>query len=613
MKVPVSWLREYVETTASARDMARRLSISAARGRARHRRRRPGRERQPRPLRRRPSDRGRSRTRTPTGSSSARSTSGNAEPQQIVCGAWNFGVGATVAVGLPGALLPGLPGPLEERPLRGEISRGMILAEDEIGLGPDHSGIMLLPDGLEPGTPLSDVLPLVDQVLDVTPTMNRPDLLSMVGVAREVAALLRRRPPPPRPGGPAHDGRGTGRRRRQGLRRLPAVHRARLPRRAGRPVAAVAAHAPPSRRHAVDLERRRRDELRDARLGEPAPRVRPGEARGRPDRRPPRARGGEAPDARRHPAAASPERPPDHGRRACGRAGGDHGWTRLGGLRGDDRAAARGGELRADRHPPDVRAARAAHRGVEQVGEGRRPVRGRACGRAREPASRRPRRSGAHRLGGRERRPARAARRVAAARAGERPHRPRRACRGAAVDPRAARLRRRRRMARDGADASGARRHARDRRRRGGREGRARPRADDDAPAPFGRRPPDARAALPPRARGRARRGGLLRGLHVEPDPRRPRSGRAPPPGPDERRARGAAHDAAPRPGRGGAGQRRLGQRRHPAVRAREGLPPVRRAASGRAVARRRDRGGRLRGRARRRSRRCTRRSTFPS
>jgi phenylalanyl-tRNA synthetase beta chain len=65
----------------------------------------------------------------------------------------------------------------------------MILAEDEIGLGADHDGIMLLPDGLAPGTPLADVLPLVDQVLDATPTMNRPDLLSMVGIAREVAAL----------------------------------------------------------------------------------------------------------------------------------------------------------------------------------------------------------------------------------------------------------------------------------------------------------------------------------------------------------------------------------------------------------------------------------------
>ena len=119
--------------------------------------------RQPRPLRRRARREPPSRTRTPTACSSARSTWATADPQQIVCGAWNFGAGATVAVGLPGALLPGFPGPLEERPLRGQVSRGMILAEDEIGLGADHDGIMLLPDGLEPGTPLADVLPLADQ------------------------------------------------------------------------------------------------------------------------------------------------------------------------------------------------------------------------------------------------------------------------------------------------------------------------------------------------------------------------------------------------------------------------------------------------------------------
>ena len=99
-------------------------------------------------------------------------------------------MGATVAVGLPGVLLPGLPAPLDERPLRGELSRGMILAEDEIGLGSDHAGIMILPDGIEPGTPLADVLPVREQVLDVTPTMNRVDLLSMVGLAREVATLF---------------------------------------------------------------------------------------------------------------------------------------------------------------------------------------------------------------------------------------------------------------------------------------------------------------------------------------------------------------------------------------------------------------------------------------
>ena len=90
-----------------------------------------------------------------------------------------------------------------------------------------------------------------------------------------------------------------------------------------------------------------------------------------------------------------------------------------------------------------------------------------------------------------------------------------------------------------------------------------------------------------PGRRGRARRCGLLRGVHLEPHADRPRPRRAPPPGADERRARGAADHAAPRPGRGGASQRRRGQRRHPAVRACAGLPPVRRAAPGGAVARR--------------------------
>ena len=78
---------------------------------------------------------------------------------------------------------------LERRKVRGEISDGMILAEDEVDLGDDHAGIMLLADGLEPGTPLADVLPLADDVLLVESTGNRPDLLSVYGIAREVAAL----------------------------------------------------------------------------------------------------------------------------------------------------------------------------------------------------------------------------------------------------------------------------------------------------------------------------------------------------------------------------------------------------------------------------------------
>jgi phenylalanyl-tRNA synthetase beta chain len=112
---------------------------------------------------------------------------GEGEARSIVCGAWNFGAGATVAVALPGALLPnGVE--LERRKVRGEISDGMILAEDEVGLGSDHSGIMLLPE-TEPGTPLVEVLPIVEDVILVESTGNRPDLQSIYGLAREIAAL----------------------------------------------------------------------------------------------------------------------------------------------------------------------------------------------------------------------------------------------------------------------------------------------------------------------------------------------------------------------------------------------------------------------------------------
>jgi phenylalanyl-tRNA synthetase beta chain len=114
---------------------------------------------------------------------------GEGEPRQIVCGAWNFGAGATVAVALPGALLPGSDVPLGEAKLRGETSRGMILSERELELGDDHSGIIVLAHGLEPGTPLADVLPLTETVLEIETGFNRPDLTSIYGIAREVSAL----------------------------------------------------------------------------------------------------------------------------------------------------------------------------------------------------------------------------------------------------------------------------------------------------------------------------------------------------------------------------------------------------------------------------------------
>src|SRR5207253_7469885 len=114
---------------------------------------------------------------------------GEGDARQIVCGAWNFGVGATVAVALPGALLAnGLQ--LDRREVRGQLSDGMILAEDEVDLGGDHTGIMLLDPEYEPGTPLGDVLPLVETVLEMETGYNRPDLTAVYGIAREVSALL---------------------------------------------------------------------------------------------------------------------------------------------------------------------------------------------------------------------------------------------------------------------------------------------------------------------------------------------------------------------------------------------------------------------------------------
>ena len=89
---------------------------------------------------------------------------------------------------LPGAVLPGGQ-KLEAAKLRGEVSHGMILSERELELGQDHSGIMVLENGPEPGTPLADVFPLGEDVIEVETTPNRPDLLSVYGVAREVAVI----------------------------------------------------------------------------------------------------------------------------------------------------------------------------------------------------------------------------------------------------------------------------------------------------------------------------------------------------------------------------------------------------------------------------------------
>jgi phenylalanyl-tRNA synthetase beta chain len=113
---------------------------------------------------------------------------GDGSPSQIVCGAPNVAAGQTVAVARPGATLPD-GSTLTKVSLRGVESDGMILAEDELAIGTEHDGILVLGDGAgAPGTPLETVLQISTDVLVLEVTPNRPDCLGIYGVAREVHA-----------------------------------------------------------------------------------------------------------------------------------------------------------------------------------------------------------------------------------------------------------------------------------------------------------------------------------------------------------------------------------------------------------------------------------------
>jgi phenylalanyl-tRNA synthetase beta chain len=113
-------------------------------------------------------------------------------PATIVCGAPNVAAGQAVAVAQPGAIIADGT-KLAIAKLRGVRSEGMILAEDELGIGAEHSGIIVLdelapPADLEPGAPLAGVLPIATDVLELEVTPNRPDCLGVYGVARELHA-----------------------------------------------------------------------------------------------------------------------------------------------------------------------------------------------------------------------------------------------------------------------------------------------------------------------------------------------------------------------------------------------------------------------------------------
>lgn len=185
MRVPLDWLAEYVELRLPPEQLAHRLSMAGAEVESIERSGGDweqivvGRvlEVAPHPN----ADRLRL----------AQVDYGEAEPQTVVCGAPNLAQGQTIAFAQAGAQLRD-PQTRELRKLRrskirGVESRGMICSERELGISDEHEGILVLDDDAPPGAPLADVLG--EAALEIKPTPNRPDHFSVLGIAREVAAL----------------------------------------------------------------------------------------------------------------------------------------------------------------------------------------------------------------------------------------------------------------------------------------------------------------------------------------------------------------------------------------------------------------------------------------
>ena len=115
---------------------------------------------------------------------------GGQEPVQVVCGAWNFAEGDLVPLATVGTVLPGDLA-IGARKMKGVDSFGMLCAPDELGLSGDHDGILQLPEGLVPGTPFAEAMGITaDVVFDLEVNPNRPDAMSVAGVARDLAARL---------------------------------------------------------------------------------------------------------------------------------------------------------------------------------------------------------------------------------------------------------------------------------------------------------------------------------------------------------------------------------------------------------------------------------------
>lgn len=183
MKVPYTWLAEFIQLPADAEDVAELLSLSGLEvagvtpglpdltafvvGEVQSVERHP--------------DAGKLTV--------CRVDAGEGEPRQIVCGAPNVREGMKAPVILPGSCLPDGTA-IGEADLRGVASAGMLCSARELGLGEDHTGLLDLPGSAEPGSPVTDALGGSEPVIEIEITPNRGDALSVLGVARDLAAVL---------------------------------------------------------------------------------------------------------------------------------------------------------------------------------------------------------------------------------------------------------------------------------------------------------------------------------------------------------------------------------------------------------------------------------------
>ncbi len=184
MRVSLKWLASYVNLRLSAAELARRLTLSTAEVEAIE-------------------TAGGSWDKVHVGRVLGIAPHPNADrlrlatvdtgddPRTVVCGAPNLAVGQKIAFADVGAHLidghTGKPSVLKVSTIRGVVSAGMVCSERELGLSDEHEGILVLPEAAPVGAPLQEYLG--DTILDLYSWPHRPDLMSMIGVAREVAAL----------------------------------------------------------------------------------------------------------------------------------------------------------------------------------------------------------------------------------------------------------------------------------------------------------------------------------------------------------------------------------------------------------------------------------------